>query len=71
MTSGFLIKFYPILTPHTCQPQSPVPFLWTLDLGFGTWIWDLVWDLDLGLGFGTGLGLDNINIINLQKHLFA
>ena len=37
----------------------PVPFLWTLDLGFGTWIWDL----DLGLGFGTwiwdlDLGLD-------------
>jgi len=49
----------------------PVPFLWTLDLGFGTWIWDLdlalgfgtwIWDLDLGLGFGTGLGLDNIYI---------
>ena len=19
----------------------PVPFLWTLDFGFGTWIWDL------------------------------
>ena len=33
----------------------PVPFLWTLDLGFGTGIWNL----DLGLGFGTGLGLDN------------
>ena len=32
-----------------------VPFLWTLDFVFGTWIWDL----DLGLGFGTGLGLDN------------
>ena len=41
---------------------------WSLDLGFGTWIWDLVlgpgfrtwiWDLDLRLGFGTGLGLDN------------
>ena len=27
----------------------PFPFLWTLDLGFGTWIWDL----DLGPGFGT------------------
>ena len=27
----------------------PVPFLWTLDLGFGTW----AWDLDLRLGFGT------------------
>ena len=26
-----------------------VPFLWTLDFGFGTWIWDL----------GHGLGLDN------------
>ena len=33
----------------------PVPFLWTLDFRFGTWIWDL----DLGLGFGTVLGLDN------------
>ena len=33
----------------------PVPFLWTLDFVFGTWILDL----DLGLGFGTGLGLDN------------
>ena len=27
----------------------PDPFLWTLDLGFGTWIWDL----DLGPGFRT------------------
>ena len=45
-----------------------VPFLWTLDLGFETWIWDLdlgpgfgtwIWNLDLGLGFGTGLGLYN------------
>ena len=36
----------------------PVPFLLTLDLGFGTRIWDLnlgpgfgtwIWDLDLGL----------------------
>ena len=26
----------------------PVPFLWTLDFRFGTWIWDL----DLGSGFG-------------------
>jgi len=33
----------------------PVPFLWTLDLGFWTWILDL----DFGLGFGTRLGLDN------------
>ena len=33
----------------------PVPFLSTLDFGFGT----RIWDLDLGLGFGTGLGLDN------------
>ena len=32
----------------------PVPFLWTLDFGSGTWIWDL----DFGLGFWTGLGLD-------------
>ena len=39
----------------------PVPFLWTLDLGFGTWIWDLdlgpgfgiwIWDFDLGLDLG-------------------
>jgi len=29
--------------------QVPVPFLWTLDLGFGTWIWDLDLGLDLGL----------------------
>ena len=28
---------------------APVPFLWTLDLGFGTWIWDLELGLDLGL----------------------
>ena len=44
-----------------------VPFLWPLDFGIGTWIWDLdlgpgfgtwIWDLDLGLGFETGLGLD-------------
>ena len=27
----------------------PVPFLWTLDFAFGTW----VRDMDLGLGFGT------------------
>ena len=38
--------------------SAPVP-VWTLNLGFGTWIWDL----DLGLGFGTwiwdlDLGLD-------------
>ena len=45
--------------------QVPDPFLWTLDLGFGTWIWDLdlgptwIWDLDLELGFMTGLGLNN------------
>ena len=37
----------------------PVPFLWTLDLEFGTWILEL----DMGLGFGTwirdlDLGLD-------------
>ena len=45
----------------------PFPFLWTLDFGFGTWIWDLdlglgfgtwILDLDLGLGFGTGIRLD-------------
>ena len=29
--------------------SAPVPFLWTLDLGFGTWIWDLDLWLDLGL----------------------
>ena len=34
----------------------PVPFLWTLDLGFVT----MIWDLGFGLGFGTELGLDNI-----------
>ena len=33
----------------------PVPFLWTLDFGFGTWFLDL----DLGLEFGSGLGLEN------------
>ena len=27
----------------------PVPFFWTLDLGFGTWISDLDLGLDLGL----------------------
>ena len=27
----------------------PVPFLWTLDLGFDTWIWDLDLGPDLGL----------------------
>ena len=48
----------------------PFPFLWTLDLRFGTWILDL----DFGLGFGTGLGLDNYVILrsvnsqlNVQK----
>ena len=39
----------------------PVPFLLTLDLGFGTRIWDLnlgpgfgtwIWELDLGLDLG-------------------
>ena len=69
MTSGFLVKFYPILTCRIIvSAPVPVPFLWTLDLGFGTLIWDLnlglgfgtwIWDLDLGLGFATGLGLDN------------
>ena len=41
--------------------SAPVPllFLWTSDLGFGTWICDL----DLGLGFGTGLRLDNLKIL--------
>ena len=29
--------------------SAPVPFLWTLDLGFSNWIWDL--DLGLDLGF--------------------
>ena len=32
--------------------SAPVLFLWTLDLGFGTWIWDLDLGLDLGLDFG-------------------
>ena len=52
----------------------PVPFLWTLDLGFGTWIWDLdlgpglgtwIWDLDLGLDLGltkTKIGVDRNNL---------
>ena len=40
---------------------DPVPFLWTLDFGFRTWMWDLdlgpgfgtwIWDLDLGLDLG-------------------
>ena len=48
----------------------PVPFLWTLDLGFGTWIWDL----DLGPGFGTriwdlDLGLD-LGLTKIQTHHF-
>ena len=30
----------------------PVPFLWTLDLGFGTWFGTWLWDLDLGLDLG-------------------
>ena len=38
----------------------PFLYLWTLDLGFRIWTWDLdlglgfgtwIWDLDLGLGF--------------------
>ena len=29
--------------------QVPFPFLWTLDLGFWTWILDLDFGLDLGL----------------------
>ena len=29
--------------------SAPVPFLWTLYLGFGSWIWDLDLGLDLGL----------------------
>ena len=29
--------------------QVPVPFLWTLDLGFGTWIRPWILDLDFGL----------------------
>ena len=50
----------------------PVPFHWTLDLGFGTWIWDL----DLGLGFGTcfwdlDLGLDLGLTITTMKTLFV
>ena len=57
----------------------PVPFLWTLDFGFGS----LIWDLDLGLGFGTwiwdsDLGLDfglTIKILRFQpfmvKHLYT
>ena len=35
---------------NTCRiiVSALVPFLWTLDLGFGTWIWYL----ELGLGLG-------------------
>ena len=29
--------------------QVPVPFPWTLDLGFGTWIRPWILDLDFGL----------------------
>ena len=95
MTIEFLVKFYPILTPHTCLQVNfkvrkviggvggvvvacriilsapvPFPFLWTLDLGFGTWIWDL----DLGLGFGTwiwdmDLGLDFGLTIYFRRYL--
>ena len=28
--------------------SAPVPFLWTLDLGFGTWIWYWTWAWQLG-----------------------
>ena len=48
-----------------------VSCLWTLDLGFGTWIWHQF----LGLGFGTGLGLDNsprgeiLNVGSVEKLL--
>ena len=54
----------------------PVPFLGTLDIGFGTWILDLVlglgfgtwiWDLDLGLDLGLTISL-NISTI---KTLFS
>ena len=34
----------------------PIPFFWTLDFGFWTWIFDL----DFWLRFWTGPGLDNI-----------
>ena len=46
--------------------SAPVPFLWTLDFGFGTWIWELdlgvgfgtwIWDLNLGLDLGLDFGL--------------
>ena len=45
--------------PVIVSAPVPVPFLWTLDLEFGTWILEL----DMGLGFGTwirdlDLGLD-------------
>ena len=42
--------------------SAPVPFLSTLDFGFGTWILDL----DFVPGFGTGLGLDNLNFIKIS-----
>ena len=45
-------------------PVTTVPFLWILDLGFGSWIWDLY----LGLGFGLD---NNKTIAYLKKFSFG
>ena len=38
-----------VIECHGRSRKVPVRFLWTFDLGFGTWIWDLNLGLDLGL----------------------
>ena len=40
----------------------PVPFLWTLEFGFRTWIWDL------GLGLDSGLTIKAIFVFFSVKH---
>ena len=45
----------------------PFLFLWIMDFGF----WTLIWNLDFGLGFGTGLGLDKKNMYILLKVKFS
>ena len=77
MTSGLLVKFYPMACRIIVSAPVPFLFLWTLDLGFGTWIWDLdlgpgfgtrIWDLDLGLDLGlTILVLLLFGIIDRHK----
>ena len=49
----------------------PVPLLWTLDLGFGTLIWDFDLGLDLGLTIlGIGDQAPNFPIKNIF-HVYA